>query len=204
LLTRHRIQCEACADFRDAAGSLGDHDKIDDHQNKEHHQANGIVATNQELSKCFDHLARSVRTCVAMKQHHPGGRDIEGQAQQCCEQQDGRKYSEIQWLERVQADQEDDDRDRDVEGKKQIQQEGRHWQDHHREDHDDQHRDCRRTQSRGSEQPFQVVRGVHFASSRSLIAGSRSAAGPGSSPKGMSGSSGACGAGPPWSRCRRN
>src|ERR1700690_25819 len=56
----HGVQCEACADFRDAARALGDHDEVDDHQHHENHHADGVIAADHELAERGDDVARGV------------------------------------------------------------------------------------------------------------------------------------------------
>ena len=68
----HRIQRKACRDLRNAARALGDHDKVDYHQDDEHDNAYGVVATHQIMAECLDHLAGRVRPCMALHQHNPG------------------------------------------------------------------------------------------------------------------------------------
>ena len=48
--------------FGDAAGTLGDHHKVDNHQNREHHQTDGVVAAYHEFTEGLDHLTGRVGT----------------------------------------------------------------------------------------------------------------------------------------------
>ena len=77
LLTRHRIQGETRAHFSDTSGTLGDNHKVDDHQNREHHDTNRIIAADQEVAERLNHLTRSIRAGVAFHQHHAGRCHIE-------------------------------------------------------------------------------------------------------------------------------
>ena len=115
LLARHRIQGEARRHLGDAPGALGDDDKVDDDQDQEHHEADDVVAADQEIAEGLDHLARRVRPGVALHQDDAGGRDVERQAQQRRQQQHRGEHREIQRAPRVQAHQHHDHRQRDVE-----------------------------------------------------------------------------------------
>ena len=78
----HGIQGEARADLRDAPGTLGDHDEIDDHQHDEHHHADGVIASHHERAEGRDHMAGGIRAGVPVDQHDAGGGDVEPQPQQ--------------------------------------------------------------------------------------------------------------------------
>ena len=61
LLAGHAVQREPRGDFGDAARALGDDDKIDDDQNRENDDADGVVAADHERAERFDHAARGRR-----------------------------------------------------------------------------------------------------------------------------------------------
>ena len=67
LLARQGVEREAGRDFRDALGTLGDDDEVDDHQNHEHHQADHEIAADDHVTERFDHLAGRVRAFVAVQ-----------------------------------------------------------------------------------------------------------------------------------------
>ena len=77
LLAGHGIQGEARADFRDAAGALGDHDEVDDHEDGEHDDADGVVAADHELAERLDDVARGMRAGVAVEQHDARRGDVQ-------------------------------------------------------------------------------------------------------------------------------
>jgi hypothetical protein len=77
-------------------GALGDHDEIDDGQDREHDDADRVVAADHELAEGLDHVARRGRALVTVQQHHARGGDIERQAQQGCQQQHGGENAEVQ------------------------------------------------------------------------------------------------------------
>ena len=140
LLAGHRVEGEACADFGDTPGTLGDHHEVDGHQDQEQRQAHGKVAAHQELTEGFDHLAGRVGAGVAFHQDHPRGRHVQRQAQQGGEQQHRGKRREVQRLFREHADHQHHDRQGDIEGEQQVEDERGQRQDHHRQDEHDQHR----------------------------------------------------------------
>ena len=75
---------------------------------------------------------------MAFQQHHTGGSHVERKAQQCGNQQDGWKYSEIQNLDGMHAYQQDHNSYCNIEGEQNIKQNWRQWQHHHRQDHHNQ------------------------------------------------------------------
>ena len=87
LLAGHRVQREPRRDLGNASGAFSDHDEINDDQNQEHHQADGVIAAHQKIAEGFDHLARCPRAGVALQQHNARRRDIQRQAQQRGQQQ---------------------------------------------------------------------------------------------------------------------
>jgi hypothetical protein len=91
LLAGHGIQGEAGGHFRDAAGALGDHDEVDDHQDREDEDADGIIAADQEIAKCLDDVAGGVRSLMSAHQNDACGCDVQRQPHQCREQQNGRE-----------------------------------------------------------------------------------------------------------------
>ena len=86
-------------------GTLGDHHKVDHHENDEHHQAHYKTPAHHYLTKGVDYLAGSFRTFMPIQQHHPRGRHVQRQPQQCGDQQNGRESGKIQGPQRVGADQ---------------------------------------------------------------------------------------------------
>ncbi len=92
----HRVQGEARTDFRDASGTLGDHDEIDDHQHREHHHAHGIVAADDEVAEGGNHMARGLRAGMSVDEHDAGRGDVQPQAQQRGSEQHGWKGRELE------------------------------------------------------------------------------------------------------------
>ena len=81
LLAWHCVEGEACRDLGDTPGALGNHNEVDHNQNDEHDNADRIIAADQIMAECLDHLARRIRAGVAFHQHDPGRGHIERQAQ---------------------------------------------------------------------------------------------------------------------------
>ena len=140
LLARQGIQGEACAHFGDAPGALGDHHEVDDHQNGEHHGTDHVVTADHHITEGLDHLAGGALAFLAMQQHDAGGGDVQRQPQQRGNQQDGREHGEVERAQRIDADQQDDDGQGDVEREEHVEQERRHRQGHHAQQHQHQQR----------------------------------------------------------------
>jgi hypothetical protein len=128
------------ADFGDALRALGDHDEIDHDDDREHDQADGEVAADQEVAERLDHVAGGARAGVALHQHHAGGRDVERQAQQGGDQQHRGERGEVQRAHQVGGHHHHHQRHRDVEREEQVQHERRQRQHHHGQHHDDEDR----------------------------------------------------------------
>ena len=58
LFAGHRVQGEARRDFRDAAGTLGDDDEIDENENQEDDHADDVIAAHDEVAECFNDVPR--------------------------------------------------------------------------------------------------------------------------------------------------
>ena len=140
LLARHRVQRETRAYFGNPARALGDHDKIDHHQDREHHDADGIIAAHQKMPERLDHLPRRIGAGMPFQQYHAGRSDVQRQTQQGGDQQYGWKGGKIECPGGVHADQQYHHGDRDVESEQNIQQKRRQRQHHHRQYHHDQDR----------------------------------------------------------------
>jgi hypothetical protein len=123
LLARHGVEGEARGHFGDPSGTLGDDDEVDDDQDRKHHQADGIVAADQEMSEGFDDLPGGAGPGMSFEQDDARRRDVERQPQQRRHQQDGREDGEIERLHHAHGDQHDDHRDGDVEGEEKVQDE---------------------------------------------------------------------------------
>ncbi|MND85265.1 hypothetical protein D3C80_771840 [compost metagenome] len=156
LLAGHGVEGETRAHFRDTPGALGHHHEVDDHEDGEHHGTDHVVTADHHLAEGLDHLAGGAVALLAMQHHHPGGSHVQGQAQQRGHQQDGGERGEVERAQRIDADQQDHDRQGNVEGEEHVEQERRYRQHHHCQHHQQQQR---HTQVAPAE-PGQVVTGV--------------------------------------------
>jgi hypothetical protein len=105
-----------------------------------HHQADGIVAADQEMPEGFDDLPGGAGPGMPFEQDDARRGDVERQAQQGRDQQHGREDGEIERLHHAHGDQHDDHRNGDIEGEEEIQHKRRQRQDHHRQNQQDQQR----------------------------------------------------------------
>ncbi len=137
LFAGHRIEGEACAHLGNPPGTLGHHDEVDDHQDREHHDTDHVVTADHHLTEGLDHLTGGGVAVLTVEHHHPRRRHVQRQPQQRRHQQNGREHREIQRPQGVDADQQHDDRQGNVEGEEHVEQERRHRQHHHRQ-HDQQ------------------------------------------------------------------
>ena len=117
LLAGHRVEGKTRRDFGDASGTVGDHDELDDDQDEEDHEADGIVAADDDLSEELDHFAG-----VPVQENRARRGDVERQAEQRDDQQHRRKRRERESIFRIECGRDDDERDRDVDGEQNVEQ----------------------------------------------------------------------------------
>ncbi|MNH01918.1 hypothetical protein D3C79_611430 [compost metagenome] len=156
LLAGHGVEGEARAHLGNTPGALGHDHEVDDHEDREHHRTDHIVAADHHFAEGLDHLACGAVTFLAVEHDHAGGGDVQRQAQQGRDQQDGGERGEVERAQGIHADQQDDDRQGDVEREEHVEQERRYRQHHHCQHHQQQQR---HTQVAPAE-PGQVVTGV--------------------------------------------
>ncbi len=73
-----------------------DDDELDGQKDQEDHQADDIAAAHHELAESLDHVSGRRGSLVArVEQDAPGGRHVQGQAEERDHQQDGRIGAEI-------------------------------------------------------------------------------------------------------------
>ena len=143
LLARHRIEREARRHLRDAACTLGDHDKVDDHEDDEDHDPHREIPRDDEGAEGFDHLPGRTGAGVALGQDDPGRGHVERQPEGRGDQQEAGEAGEIQRAETVQRHHQDQQRQQDVEDEEDVQQHHRQRQHHHRHQRKDAHRQQR-------------------------------------------------------------
>jgi hypothetical protein len=111
LLAGHTVEHEARGNFRNAPGAFGNHDKIDDHQDRENGDTDRIIAADDKAAESLDNAARRTRSQIAVEQDDPGGGDVQRQPQQCRQQKQGRERREIGRFCRVERCQQDHQRE---------------------------------------------------------------------------------------------
>ena len=82
LLARQRIQREPSRYFRNTNSAVVDHDVLDNDQNQENHDADGVITTDDELAKRADDIAGSGHPSTTVEQNEPCGSDIQRQPEQ--------------------------------------------------------------------------------------------------------------------------
>lgn len=168
LLAGHGVEGKTRAHLGNPPSTLGHHHEVDDHQDREHHDTDHIVAADHHLAEGLDHLTGGGVAVLAVQHHHPRRGHVKGQAQQRGNQQNGGKDRKIQRPQGVHADQQHDDGQGNVEGEEHVQQERRHRQHHHCQ-HDQQQQRHAQIASRevcqGATGCVEHIRAIHRYSS---------------------------------------
>jgi hypothetical protein len=134
LLARHRVQIEARRHLGDAAGALGDHHEVHDHQDREHDDADHEVAAHHEVAERLDDVAGGRRALVPVRQDQPGRRQVEREPQHGGDQQHGGERGELERRMDEQRRHQDQHREDDRDGKREIEQQRRQRQQQHHQD----------------------------------------------------------------------
>ena len=79
LLAGHCVQSKAGTYFRYPACTFGNDHEINDHQNDEHHQTNGVITTDQHFTECLNYFPGSITPFMTIQQHHTGGSHVESE-----------------------------------------------------------------------------------------------------------------------------
>src|SRR5690606_26045460 len=95
LLARQGVKGETRRNLGHSTGALGHHHEIDDGENGEDDDADGVVAADHKLAEGLDHRAGGAGAGVPFHQHHAGGGDVERQPEQRGDQQDGGEDGEV-------------------------------------------------------------------------------------------------------------
>ena len=77
LLARHGIQGKTRTDLGNSPGTLGDHHKVDDHQDRKHHDTDHVVAADHHLTKRLNHLPCGRMAILPVQQHHSCGGHVQ-------------------------------------------------------------------------------------------------------------------------------
>ena len=134
LLTWHPVQHKARTHFRDTPRTFSDNHKVDDNEDDEHHDADGKVTAHEEVAERLDHFTGRCRTGMPFHQDDTRGRHVQRQSQQGGKQQNGRERRELKGTLGEHRHQQHHDGQRNVESEKQIEDECRQRQYHHRQD----------------------------------------------------------------------
>ena len=133
LLARHPVQHKTRAHFRDTPCTFGDNHKVDDNEDNEHHDTDSEIAAYQEVAERLHHFTCRCRTGVTFHQDDTRGRHVQRQSEQGGKQQNGRERGELQGTLGEHRHQQHHNGQRNIESEKQIEDECRERQYHHRQ-----------------------------------------------------------------------
>jgi len=138
LLAGHGVQGESRRHFADALGALGDDDELNDDEDQEDDHADDEAAAGDEAAEGLDDLAG-----VALEQDQTRGGDVEREAKQRGEQQQGREGGQFERLGGRERHDEYGDGQRNAARQEQVEHRGGQRDDqggqdgHQSEGHDD-------------------------------------------------------------------
>jgi hypothetical protein len=139
LLAGHGVQGEAGRDFRDPARTLGDDHEVHHHQDDEDDHPDDEVALHHQVAERLDDGAGAVRAFLAVAEDQACRGDVEAQAIEGRDQQDGRERGEFQRFADQHRRHQDQHRPGQRDRQQQVQQERRDRQDQQDDDaHDAQ------------------------------------------------------------------
>ncbi len=136
LLAGHGVESEARGDFGGAHRSVADHQKLNGDEGDEQHEADHVVAADDELSEGGDDAARGGDAFIAVQQDAARTGEVERQTEEREQQQQAGKDRELHRTENVNRREQDDDRRRDAHGQQQVEEKAGHGHQH-----DEDHRD---------------------------------------------------------------
>ncbi len=139
LLAGHRVEVEARRDFGDAPRALGDDDEVHHHQDREHDDADDEVAAHYEVAERLDDVTGGVGAFMTARQDQARRGEVERQPQHGGDQEHGREGGKFERRLDEQRRHQDQHREDDRNGEREIQQQRRQRQDQH--DQDGQHAD---------------------------------------------------------------
>ncbi len=151
LLAGHGVQVEARGDFGDAPRALGDDDEIHDHQNRKDDDADDEIAAHHEIAERLDDVAGGVGAFMTVGQDEAGRGQVEREAHHGRDQEHGRESGEFERAVDEQGRHQDQHREDDRDGKREVEQQRRQRQDQHHQDgeHADGKPDVAALQERG-------------------------------------------------------
>ena len=110
LLAGQRVQGEARRDLGGAHRAVRDDQKLNGDQGQKQHEADHIVAAHDELAEGLDHLAGRRGALRAVQQNAAAGGDIQRQAEEGEQQQQGGKDAQLDGAANLHRGEKDDDR----------------------------------------------------------------------------------------------
>ena len=137
LLARQGVQGEARGHLGDARGALRDDDELhrddDDEDDDPDHVAFDALGADHERGEGPHDVAVEV---VALGQDQARGGDVQRQAEDRGDQQQGREDGELQRVPGVQDREDDEQREHEVHGHEDVQEHGGHRDEEHHDHHD--------------------------------------------------------------------
>ena len=131
LFAGHRVQGEARGDFRDAARTVGDDDELDDDEDREDHEADGVIAADHDRTELLDDLTR-----VAVQQDRPRRADVQREPEERDDEDQRREDAERERVLGVERREHDDERHRDVQREQHVEHPRRDRHDHQNDQND--------------------------------------------------------------------
>ena len=141
LLAGHCVQGETRGNLGDTAGTLGDDDEVDDHQNGKDDNPDDEIAAHHQVAEGLDDIAGSCRSFMAVGQDQPCRGNVQPEPEHGGNQEYGREGREFERLLDKQPGHQDHDGKDDRHGQKRVQHHRRHRQDEQRQD--DQNAGCK-------------------------------------------------------------
>jgi len=140
LLAWNGVEREARPNFRNTRRTLCDHDEIDGDEDGKDDQADDEIAAHHELRKARHDIAGRMLALASVREDHTRRRHVQGEAQDCGDQQHRRECREIQRTLDPQRDHQDQGGQGDRKRQPHVDQHGGNRQDQH--GHDGDNTDC--------------------------------------------------------------
>jgi hypothetical protein len=120
LLAGDSVERKSRAHFSDTRGAFGDHHEIYGDENGKDYKTDDKVATHHELREPANDIASGHQTLGAVGKNQSRRRDIERQAQQGGDKENGWKGGKVQWPLDPKCDHKNEHRQSDRERKADI------------------------------------------------------------------------------------
>ncbi len=135
LLAGHGVQGESRRDLGDPLRSLGDDHELNDGDNEKNHAPHHVVARHHEVAEGVDDLAG-----IGLDEDQARGGDIEGEAKEGGDEQQGRKDGKVHRRGDVEGDHQEENGESHVRRKQAVENEGGNGEDHEGDNGDQQPR----------------------------------------------------------------